>query len=115
MRSNISIAILAAIAGGGMLPMTDINVPGKSLFRREHNRSRASTRLPQRYVHKSVQVQHRFTAVYTGFGNPAKPDRFGLVTETHTEHNVPMRRAERKGINTVPRAPVSSLHAISFG
>lgn len=105
MRPNISIAILAAIAGGGMLPMTDINVPGKSLFRREHNRSRDGTRSNRSYAHDVIQMEqvHRDHFLGVDWVNRWK------------EFNRQKRRAERKGINTVPRAPVSSLHAISFG
>ena len=105
MKSNIGIAILAALAGGGMLsPMApDINTHGESLFRREHSRSREGTRSNRRYAHKVIQMEQ----VHRDHTNGIEwVDRW-------TEANRPMRKAERKGVPGVPRG-FGDKNAIRF-
>lgn len=101
MRSNIGIAIMAALA---MPSINNIHVPGESMFRREHSRSRDGTRSNRRYTHDFIQMEQVHRDHINGI---EWVDRWN-------EAGRQKRRAERKGINTVPRAPVSSKHAICF-
>lgn len=111
---RIGLAIASAILSLGAIgrpwgnePAPMINSGG--LVFGEHSRSRAGTRSNYRYFHSAVDVTTK-EPDYIGF----ELDRFGLMSLTVPHFNRPKRRAERKGINTVPRAPVNSLHAISF-
>lgn len=111
---RIGLAIASAIMSLGAIgrpwgnePAPMINSGG--LVFGEHSRSSAGTRSNYRYFHKVVDVTTK-EPDYMGFD----PDIFGLMSVTAPQYNRPKRRSERKGINTVPRAPVNSLHAISF-
>lgn len=104
LRSNIGIALLAALAGGGILsPMNNIMAPGETMFRRDFSRSRWGTRSNRRYVHK----RRLMTEQRMGWHGRVE------VAGQYWEANAIMRKAERKGVPGVPRG-FGDKNAIRF-
>lgn len=106
---RIGFSIAAAIMSLGAMARPWGNEPAPAVdptssWSEGKSRYRGSTRSNKLYFHRAVQMEQ----VHRDHTNGIEwVDRWA-------EANRPMRRAERKGINTVPRAPVSSLHAICF-
>lgn len=98
LNSRIGIALAAAIMSLGGMYRPWGNEPAPPIdhaagWNEGHNRSRAGTRSNLRYFHKAVQMERSYRDELNGI---EWGDRW-------TEYNVPMRRAERKGVPGVPR------------
>lgn len=111
MRSVTSFGLIAALLSSLRTHNVLHNEPTFNMQQGGFGKCKHNTTANNKYFHSTAATLINISPDYHGY-NDWQPTKFRQAVR---ENSIPKRRGYRKGVNTVPRAPVSSLHAISFG
>lgn len=101
MRSVTSFGLIAALLSSLRTHNVLHNEPTFNMRQGGFGKCKHNTTANNKYFHSTAATQRGFNGE-------------SVWTQGYNMGNIPKRRGYRKGVNTVPRAPVSSLHAISW-